>query len=101
MKTPDLHARNHRYAGKGSGADHGKGFMYTDEYEAGSAIKAIADKRGISILLLHHTNKLSDDGKDMMDTVSGSTGVTGSVDHILFLKRNRLRRGWIDDAHFT
>lgn len=71
-------------------ADHGKGFMYTDDYEAGSAIKAIADKRGISILLLHHTNKLSDDGKDMMDTVSGSTGVTGSVDHILFLKRNRL-----------
>lgn len=68
----------------------GNGFMYTADYEAGSAIKGIADKRGISILLLHHANKKNDDGNDMMDTVSGSTGVTGSVDHILFLKRNRL-----------
>ena len=68
----------------------GNGFMYTADYEAGAAIKAIADKRGISILLLHHANKMNDDGKDLMDTVSGSTGVTGSVDHILFLKRNRL-----------
>lgn len=71
--------------------DHGgNGFMYTADYEAGAAIKSIADKRGISILLLHHANKMNDDGKDLMDTVSGSTGVTGSVDHILFLKRNRL-----------
>ena len=68
----------------------GNGFMYTADYEAGARIKAIADKRGISILLLHHANKMNDDGKDLMDTVSGSTGVTGSVDHILFLKRNRL-----------
>ena len=68
----------------------GNGFMYTADYEAGAAIKAIADKRGISMLLLHHANKMNDDGKDLMDTVSGSTGVTGSVDHILFLKRNRL-----------
>ena len=64
--------------------------MYTADYEAGAAIKSIADKRGISILLLHHANKMNDDGKDLMDTVSGSTGVTGSVDHILFLNRNRL-----------
>lgn len=68
----------------------GGGFMYTADYEAGARIKSIADKRGISILLLHHANKMNDDGKDLMDTVSGSTGVTGSVDHILFLKRNRL-----------
>lgn len=68
----------------------GNGFMYTADYEAGARIKSIADKRGISILLLHHANKMNDDGKDLMDTVSGSTGVTGSVDHILFLKRNRL-----------
>jgi len=72
-------------------SNHGSnGFMYTADYEAGAAIKSIADKRGISILLLHHANKMNDDGKDLMDTVSGSTGVTGSVDHILFLKRNRL-----------
>lgn len=68
----------------------GNGFMYTADYEAGAAIKSIADKRNISILLLHHANKMNDDGKDLLDTVSGSTGVTGSVDHILFLKRNRL-----------
>lgn len=72
-------------------SNHGShGFMYTADYEAGARIKAIADQRGISILLLHHSNKMRDESRDLMDSVSGSTGVTGSVDHILFLKRNRL-----------
>ena len=69
----------------------GKGFLYSLDYDVGAAIKSIADKRGISILILHHTNKLVDHGGDLLESVSGSTGVTGSVDHILILKRDRLQ----------
>ena len=69
----------------------GKGFLYSLDYDVGAAIKSIADKRGISILILHHTNKLGDHGGDLLEAVSGSTGVTGSVDHILILKRERLQ----------
>ena len=69
----------------------GKGFLYSLDYDVGAAIKSMADKRGISILILHHTNKLADHGGDMLEAVSGSTGVTGSVDHILILKRDRLQ----------
>ena len=69
----------------------GKGFMYSADYDVGAAIKSIADSRGISILILHHSNKLGDHAPDLLDTISGSTGVTGSVDHILIIKRERLQ----------
>ena len=69
----------------------GKGFMYSADYDVGAAIKSIADSRGISILILHHSNKLGDHASDLLDTISGSTGVTGSVDHILIMKRERLQ----------
>ena len=67
----------------------GKGFMYSADYDANSAIKSMADARGVSVVLIHHSNK-SKDADDALDSVSGSTGVTGSVDHIILLKRRRL-----------
>ena len=69
----------------------GKGFLYSLDYDVGAAIKSITDARGVSFVLNHHSNKLGDATPDILDTVSGSTGVTGSVDHILILKRSRLQ----------
>jgi len=70
----------------------GKGFLYSLDYDVGAAIKGIADKRGLSVLILHHTNKLNlNQGADLLECISGSTGVTGSVDHILIIQRERLQ----------
>lgn len=72
-------------------AGHGaNGFLYSEDYLVGATIKGIADKRGLSVLLIHHSRKA--EAEDVLDTVSGSSGVTGSVDHILVIKRKRLEQ---------
>lgn len=72
-------------------ATHGEnGFLYSADYLAGAAIKELGDKRGISILVVHHTRKAISD--DPLDAVSGSYGVTGSVDTVLVLQRKRMEK---------
>ena len=66
----------------------GSGFLYSEDYLVGGTIKRIADQRGVSVVLIHHSRK--GDAEDVLDNVSGSSGVTGSVDHILVIKRKRL-----------
>jgi len=48
-------------------------------------IKAVADSLKIAILLIHHTRKLPD--SDPFNTVSGSTGLTGSCDTMFVLEK--------------
>jgi len=50
-------------------------------------VQELCKTRNISILLLHHTKKMKE--SDYIDDCSGSTGITGSVDTILKLSRNR------------
>jgi hypothetical protein len=42
---------------------------------------------GVSIMLVHHTRKTDSD--DWVDLVSGTYGISGSVDTLMFLKRRR------------
>ena len=42
------------------------------------------------MVLIHHSRKAG--AEDVLDTVSGSTAVTGSVDHTLVIKRQRLEQ---------
>ena len=60
---------------------------YSHDYSELSKLKALADSHGICILLVHHIRKLAD-GKDPMNEVSGSTGITGTVDTIYVLKKD-------------
>ena len=60
---------------------------YSHDYSELSKLKVIADKHGICILLVHHIRKLAD-GKDPVNEVSGSTGITGTVDTIYVLKKD-------------
>lgn len=60
---------------------------YSHDYSELSKLKAIADTRGICILLIHHIRKQADD-RDPMNEVSGSTGITGTVDTIYVLKKD-------------
>ncbi len=61
--------------------------LYESDYERMIGLKALADEYGVAILVSHHLRKATAD--DPVDEVSGSTGLTGAVDTVLILKRDR------------
>lgn len=70
--------------------------IYAADYGDFSALKAVADKHNLAMMVVHHTRKMADE--DIMNTVSGSSGITGSADSIWVLKR--ASRG-VGDATLT
>lgn len=66
----------------------GRSGMYASDYEDISALKAIADRHRIAVVLVHHVRKLKD-ASDPFNEVSGSTGITGAADTNIILKRGR------------
>jgi 5S rRNA maturation endonuclease (ribonuclease M5) len=61
--------------------------LYQADYEAVGALKEIADEFGIGVVVTHHDRKKTSD--DFVDMVSGTKGVTGAADTILYLQRER------------
>lgn len=61
--------------------------LYQEDYAATAGLKMLADETGCAILLVHHLRKGIAD--DVLDMVSGSTGLTGSADTVLVLQRDR------------
>jgi hypothetical protein len=61
--------------------------LYEQDYEIGSALTALAEHYGVCILIVHHLRK--GDADDIMDMVSGSTGLTGGMDGAMVLNRTR------------
>ncbi len=57
--------------------------LYEADYEALAGLTKLAHELGIAIVVLHHTRKMASD--DLMETVSGSYGVSGAVDTILVM----------------
>lgn len=72
-----------RIRGKGNA----KRNAYDEDYEALQPIAALGEELGISFLVIHHTNKR--DSSDALDLVSGSTGLTGAVDNVLVMQKER------------
>ena len=62
--------------------------MYASDYDDISAVKSIADRRRIAVVLVHHLRKMKD-ASDPFNEVSGSTGITGAADTNIILKRKR------------
>lgn len=62
--------------------------VYEVDYEALEPLLPVAAEYGVAIVVVHHARKTPGDG-DVLDEVSGSTGLTGGVDGILLLKRER------------
>lgn len=58
---------------------------YANDYAEVSRLKQLADSEGICILLVHHTRKLGD--SDYMNEISGTTGISGSADTLMVLKK--------------
>ena len=65
----------------------GRGAMYDNDYEKMAQLKSIADNHGIGIIVVHHLRKT--EAKDILDMVSGSTGLTGAADNVAILRRDR------------
>jgi hypothetical protein len=61
--------------------------IYEEDYDALAFLKDLADKHGVAILIIHHTNKGKAEGA--FDAVSGSLGLTGAADAALVLRRSR------------
>ncbi|WP_052488042.1 AAA family ATPase [Gordoniibacillus kamchatkensis] len=62
---------------------------YASDYAAINHLKRLADKHGISIVVVTHTRKSAAD--DVFDTVTGTTGITGAADTNLVLDRPRAK----------
>ena len=56
---------------------------YATDYQEVSAVKELADKLGITIILIHHLRKQHD--KDPFNMISGTTGIRGCVDGAIVL----------------
>lgn len=61
--------------------------IYERDYEPISAIRELAEKMQLCILIVTHQRKM--DAEDIFDTVSGSTGLTGAADAVLILETIR------------
>ncbi len=65
----------------------GKKGIYEEDYAAFERLVQLAARYRVVILVMHHTRKA--DADDVFDTISGSTGMTGSVDALWVLRRVR------------
>jgi hypothetical protein len=63
------------------------GDKYEEDYQHAAEVKAIADSRGVALLILHHCRKLG--AVDPLEEVSGTLGLTGAADAVLVLRRER------------
>jgi hypothetical protein len=63
--------------------------IYQDDYLAMEGLKALADEFHVAVVVIHHTRKSS--AIDILDEVSGTTGLTGATDGTIILKRERSR----------
>src|SRR5262249_9784887 len=57
--------------------------LYEADYAALADLTKLANELGLAIVVLHHTRKMAAD--DLVETVSGSYGVSGAVDPILVM----------------
>jgi hypothetical protein len=61
--------------------------VYQEDYAALEELLPLAGEHGVAIVVIHHTRKMA--AADPLDEISGSTGLTGGVDGVLVLKRDR------------
>jgi hypothetical protein len=60
---------------------------YQADADALTELHRLANERAVAIVVVHHTRKA--DAEDWLDTVGGTTGITGVADSVIVLKRER------------
>lgn len=66
---------------------------HSNDYAALRGLHQLASAEGMAVLVIHHLRK--SDAEDALDTVSGSTGLTGAADTTLILTRRESEGGCI------
>jgi len=61
--------------------------MYSCDYRDMTALRRITDNHNLTLMLIHHTRKMYD--PDPLNTLSGSTGLIGSVDGVFILEKDK------------
>ncbi len=61
--------------------------LYSQDAILGAQLQELAIKHSVALVLVHHVRKAL--AEDFLDTVSGSTGLTGVADAVLVLNRQR------------
>lgn len=61
-------------------------YSYAADYDVITALKGVADRFGITVLVVHHTRK--EDAEDPFHLISGTNGLMGSADGALLLRRD-------------
>lgn len=61
--------------------------MYSCDYRDMTALREITGRHKLTLLLIHHTRKMYD--PDPLNTLSGSTGLIGSVDGVFVLEKDK------------
>ena len=64
---------------------------YGSDYEDAGALKALADRNSICLLVIHHLRKMADD--DPFNRLSGTNGLAGAADGALILMRSKRQDG--------
>jgi len=64
-----------------------KAQLYDEDVETIRKLKSIADRHSICILIIHHVRKSTSD--DPLEMVSGTHGLTGTLDTVTVLARDR------------
>jgi AAA domain len=67
-------------------AKKGASDSYSDDYEAVGGLKEVADRYGVSMMVIHHSRKA--DAESPFDQVSGTLGLTGAADAVFVLDRS-------------
>lgn len=61
--------------------------MYAEDYTQSGAIQTLATRHRVAIVIVHHVRQMP--AEDWMDTVAGSSGITGAADTIMAVFRDR------------
>lgn len=64
---------------------------YSIDYRDASALKAVADRNDICLLVVHHLRKLED--KDPFKQLSGTNGLSGAADGTIIFDRQKRQDG--------
>jgi hypothetical protein len=62
---------------------------YQADYDAMSELKGVADRKGVAVVVVHHTRKSASTVEDFLEEVSGTNGIAGACDTIAVLRRGR------------
>ena len=65
----------------------GEAYSYADDYQIVGRLKQFADKKGLCLLVVHHTRKQP--SGDKFEMISGTTGLLGCADGAFILQKEK------------